>query len=203
MPSLQSLRRKIASVKNTQKITKAMKMVASAKLKRAQARILAFRPYGLKMREVVANLSRRVNRELHPLLQKRPTKMVRVVVVTSDRGLCGGFNANIVRKALEFIRDDECVEVTPKSIRLRKRVLGLDAYHAYDTTIPLVDFDRLEVRVLGQQLHTVAAPAQALQRGLGLRPVARDDRRNLGMLVADHGGGRRRISGGPMISHSA
>jgi F-type H+-transporting ATPase subunit gamma len=107
MPSLQSLRRKIASVKNTQKITKAMKMVASAKLKRAQSRILAFRPYGLKMREVVANLSRRVNRDLHPLLQKRPTKIVRVVVVTSDRGLCGAFNANIVRKAMEFIRECE------------------------------------------------------------------------------------------------
>jgi len=107
MPSLQSLRRKIGSVKNTQKITKAMKMVASAKLKRAQTRILAFRPYGLKMRGVVAGLSRRVNRDLHPLLQKRPTKMVRVVVVTSDRGLCGAFNANIIRRALEFIRDCE------------------------------------------------------------------------------------------------
>jgi len=107
MPSLQSLRRKIGSVKNTQKITKAMKMVASSKLRRAQTRILAFRPYGLKMRAVVANLSRRVNRDLHPLLQKRPTKVVRVVVVTSDRGLCGAFNANIVRRAVEFIRECE------------------------------------------------------------------------------------------------
>ncbi len=107
MPSLQSLRRKIGSVKNTQKITKAMKMVASAKLKRAQGRILAFRPYGLKMRGVVASLSRRVNRDLHPLLQKRATKVVRVVVVTSDRGLCGAFNTNIIRRALEFIRDCE------------------------------------------------------------------------------------------------
>lgn len=107
MPSLQSLRRKITSVKNTQKITKAMKMVASAKLKRAQNRILAFRPYGLKMRDVVANLSRRVNRDLHPLLQKRPTKTVRIVVVTSDRGLCGAFNTNIIRRALEFIRECE------------------------------------------------------------------------------------------------
>src|SRR2546423_8562908 len=101
MPSLQSLRRKISSVKNTQKITKAMKTVASAKLKRAQSRILAFRPYGIKMQNVVANLSRRVNRNLHPLLQKRPTKTVRGVV-TSDRGLCGVFNTNIIRRALEF-----------------------------------------------------------------------------------------------------
>ncbi|MEE9204684.1 MAG: F0F1 ATP synthase subunit gamma, partial [Nitrospirales bacterium] len=68
MPSLQHLRRKIGAIKNTQKITKAMKMVAAAKLKRAQARILAARPYAHKMRNVLANLSRRVNRASHPLL---------------------------------------------------------------------------------------------------------------------------------------
>jgi F-type H+-transporting ATPase subunit gamma len=107
MPSLQSLRRKIAAFKNTQKITKAMKMVAAAKLKRAQDRILAARPYGHKMREVIANLSQRVNRAAHPLLQKRKGRNIEVLVVTSDRGLCGAFNANIVRKGLEFIRQSE------------------------------------------------------------------------------------------------
>jgi F-type H+-transporting ATPase subunit gamma len=107
MPSLQSLRRKIGAVKNTQKITKAMKMVAAAKLKRAQDRILAARPYAHKMRGVLANLSRRVNRAAHPLLQKRGDRLVEVLVVTSDRGLCGAFNANILRKALEFFRESE------------------------------------------------------------------------------------------------
>ncbi len=107
MPSLQSLRRKIAAFKNTQKITKAMKMVAAAKLKRAQDRILSARPYGHKMRGVVGNLSRRVNRSSHPLLQKRDSKRVEVLVVTSDRGLCGGFNGNIVRKSVEFLRQCE------------------------------------------------------------------------------------------------
>lgn len=107
MPSLQALRRKIAAVKNTQKITKAMKMVAAAKLKRAQDRILAARPYAHKMRDVLANLSRRVNRASHPLLQRRPARLVEVLVVTSDRGLCGAFNANIVRKAVQFIRETE------------------------------------------------------------------------------------------------
>lgn len=107
MPSLQSLRRKIAAVKNTQKITKAMKMVAAAKLKRAQDRILAARPYGHRLRDVIANLSRRVNRASHPLLQKRTGRRIEVLVVTSDRGLCGAFNANIVRKAVEFIRQSE------------------------------------------------------------------------------------------------
>src|SRR6267142_1357883 len=107
MPSLQSLRRKIAAFKNTQKITKAMKMVAAAKLKRSQDRILAARPYALKMRGVLSNLSRRVNRSSHPLLQKREGKKVEVLVVTSDRGLCGGFNGNIVRKSSEFVRECE------------------------------------------------------------------------------------------------
>ncbi len=107
MPSLQHLRRKIGAITNTQKITKAMKMVAAAKLKRAQARILAARPYAHKMRNVLANLSRRVNRASHPLLQKRAGEVLEVVVVTSDRGLCGAFNANILRKATEFLQGCE------------------------------------------------------------------------------------------------
>ena len=105
MPSLQSLRRKIASVKNTQKITKAMKMVAAAKLKRAQDRILAARPYALQLREVMGNLSERTNREIHPLLQRRDGNTIELIVVTSDRGLCGAFNTNILRKAVEFLEE--------------------------------------------------------------------------------------------------
>jgi F-type H+-transporting ATPase subunit gamma len=144
MPSLQSLRRKISSVKNTQKITKAMKMVASAKLKRAQSRILAFRPYGLKMREVVANLSRRVNRDLHPLLQKRPTKMVRVIVVTSDRGLCGAFNANIVRKAQEFIHECEAGGMKVEIGLVGRKGRDFFKRRHWPTHEPYVDiFDRL------------------------------------------------------------
>ena len=107
MPSLQSLRRKIAAFKNTQKITKAMKMVAAAKLKRSQDRILAARPYAHKMRGVLGNLSQRVNRSAHPLLQKREVKRIEVLVITSDRGLCGGFNGNIARKSAEFARQCE------------------------------------------------------------------------------------------------
>jgi F-type H+-transporting ATPase subunit gamma len=107
MPSLQSVKRKINSVKKTQKITKAMKMVAAAKLKRAQQRILAFRPYGLRMRQAITDLSVRANRTAHPLLQKRPVKTIQVSVVTSDRGLCGAFNANIFRKAFQVIEECE------------------------------------------------------------------------------------------------
>ena len=108
MASLQNLRRKIGSIKNTQKITKAMKMVAAAKLKRAQDRILAARPYAKKMAVVLGSLASRANRAHHPLLRKS-AKVTRIelLVVTSDRGLCGAFNANIVRKAVEFVGEKQ------------------------------------------------------------------------------------------------
>ena len=105
MPSLQSLRRKIASVKNTQKITKAMKMVAAAKLKRAQDRILSARPYAHQLRDVVRHLAERASPVSHPLLRKREGNKTELLVITSDRGLCGAFNANILRQATEFLKE--------------------------------------------------------------------------------------------------
>ena len=107
MPSLQGLRRKIGSIKNTQKITKAMKMVAAAKLKRAQERILAARPYAKKMAVVLGSLAGRANRQAHPLLRKSAGNRIELLVVTSDRGLCGAFNTNILRKAVEFLRQKQ------------------------------------------------------------------------------------------------
>jgi F-type H+-transporting ATPase subunit gamma len=96
-----------------------MKMVAAAKLKRSQDRILAARPYAHKMRSVLGNLSRRVNRSAHPLLQKREGKKIEVLVVTSDRGLCGGFNGNIVRKTSEFLRQCEA-----RGLRVNISIVG-------------------------------------------------------------------------------
>ena len=107
MPSLQGLRRKIGSIKNTQKITKAMKMVAAAKLKRAQERILAARPYAKKMAVVLGSLASRANRQAHPLLRKSAGNRIELLVITSDRGLCGAFNTNILRKAVEFLRQKQ------------------------------------------------------------------------------------------------
>jgi len=107
MPSLQDLRRKISSVKNTQKITKAMKMVAAAKLKRAQDRILSARPYAHKLRGVVANLGEHASRTSHPLLHERDRNKTELMVVTSDRGLCGAFNANILRRAVEALSEHQ------------------------------------------------------------------------------------------------
>jgi F-type H+-transporting ATPase subunit gamma len=104
MPSLRDIKRKITSVKKTQQITKAMKMVAAAKLRRSQERVIAARPYARKMLAVIANLAGRVERAQHPLLAKREAKKVKLLVLTSDRGLCGAYNTNILRKAVEAVR---------------------------------------------------------------------------------------------------
>ncbi len=104
MPSLRDIKRKITSVKKTQQITKAMKMVAAAKLRRAQDRVIAARPYSRKMLAVIANLAARVERAQHPLLAKREPKQVKLLVLTSDRGLCGAYNTNILRKAVEAVK---------------------------------------------------------------------------------------------------
>jgi F-type H+-transporting ATPase subunit gamma len=105
MASLRDIRRKIVSIKKTQQITKAMKMVAAAKLRRAQERVIAARPYSRKMLLVIASLASRVERIQHPLLAKREPKKVKLLVLTSDRGLCGAYNTNILRKAVEAVRE--------------------------------------------------------------------------------------------------
>ena len=106
MPALVDIRRRIRSVKSTQQITKAMKMVSAAKLRRAQEAMFAARPYARKMMEVLNSLASRANPEAHPLLQDRgPGGKVLLVVITGDKGLCGAFNANIIRAASRFIAD--------------------------------------------------------------------------------------------------
>src|SRR5262245_53713741 len=99
MASLKAIRKRIASVKSTEKITKAMKMVAAAKLRRAQDAATAARPYADKFTELLHNVVARVGASAHPLLQTRDTeRSVHVLLVTADRGLCGGYNTNLVRK---------------------------------------------------------------------------------------------------------
>jgi F-type H+-transporting ATPase subunit gamma len=106
MPALIDIRRRIRSVKNTQQITKAMKMVSAAKLRRAQEAMFAARPYARKMLEVLNSLAARANPEAHPLLTPHGQERVLLVIVTADKGLCGGFNANIIRTATRFLEDD-------------------------------------------------------------------------------------------------
>ena len=114
MPSTIDIRRRIRSVKNTQQITKAMKMVSAAKLRRAQERIFAARPYAAAMRQVLSSVSTRVDVNAHPLLQEREEKKVLFVVVTSDKGLAGAFNANAIKAAQNAIRETNAeVELLP------------------------------------------------------------------------------------------
>ncbi|MFO0625048.1 MAG: F0F1 ATP synthase subunit gamma [Polyangiales bacterium] len=106
MPSLKSIRRRIASVKSTQKITRAMKMVAAARLRRAQQRITELRPYAQKTAEVLRSVASRAGEDAtHPLLEQRPVKTVLLFVLTSDRGLAGAFNSSIQRAAEKKIRE--------------------------------------------------------------------------------------------------
>ena len=105
MPALIDIRRRIRSVKSTQQITKAMKMVSAAKLRRAQDAMFAARPYARKMLEVLQGIASRTDKDAHPLLEERGSDRVLVVVVTADKGLCGGFNANIIRTAARFVSE--------------------------------------------------------------------------------------------------
>jgi F-type H+-transporting ATPase subunit gamma len=107
MPSLKDIRKRIGSVKNTQQITKAMKMVAAARLRKAQEGIETLRPYSYRLRDVIAELGYRSDFSDHPLLEQRESKNVEILVLTSDRGLCGGFNANINRATSRYIKENE------------------------------------------------------------------------------------------------
>jgi F-type H+-transporting ATPase subunit gamma len=103
MPTLRDLRKRIKAIQSTQKITRAMKMVAAAKLRKVQETMLNFRPYAMRMESVLSDLSMVAERELHPLLTVRPRKTVEVLIMTSDKGLCGAFNTNILRAATNYI----------------------------------------------------------------------------------------------------
>jgi len=106
MPSLIDLRRRIRAVKNTQQITKAMKMVAASKLRRAQERVLSARPYAVQMQRVLASVASRVDPSIHPLLavrEPRSNARTLVVTITGDKGLCGSFNTNVIKAAGAYI----------------------------------------------------------------------------------------------------
>jgi F-type H+-transporting ATPase subunit gamma len=105
MPSLIDIRRRVRAVKSTQQITKAMKMVSSSKLRRAQERIVRGRPYAQEMLRVFNHLAARTDHALHPLLAEKPTGRTLLIVITADRGLCGSFNTNVIKGASQFITE--------------------------------------------------------------------------------------------------
>jgi F-type H+-transporting ATPase subunit gamma len=117
MPSLIDIRRRIRSVRNMQQITKAMKMISAARLRRAQDRVISARPYALMLERILRNVARAASNESeevanHPLLQVRPEKRILLLVVTGDRGLAGGFNANVIRAAQRFMAEHADAEVS-------------------------------------------------------------------------------------------
>jgi F-type H+-transporting ATPase subunit gamma len=112
MATLRDIQRRIRSVQSTQKITRAMKLVAAAKLRRAQERILAARPYATKMSELLGNLVSGSEKAVHPLLEQREGPRRQIVVITADKGLAGAFNSNILRRAMELIRESSAADLT-------------------------------------------------------------------------------------------
>jgi len=139
MPSLIDIRRRVRSVKNTQQITKAMKMISAAKLRRAQDRALASRPYARMLDQVLTNVAeaaaQSAEAEEHPLLAVRPEKRILAIVVTADKGLAGGFNSNLLKMAQRFLDEHRASQLSLELIGrkardyFRRRTLPIHGEH--------------------------------------------------------------------------
>ena len=164
MATLRDIRSKIGAVKKTQQITKAMNMVAASKLRGAQMRMENFRPYASKFLEVINNLSSRIDPESFPLMAQRPVKKVELISLTSDRGLCGSFNVNLINQAEKFwkAKGREQIEVSLVTVgkkgsdyfRRRKtkvRKAYLDLFSSFDMAVAAgIGQEAMENFLLGQ-----------------------------------------------------
>ena len=112
MPNLKDIRKRVSSVENTAQITKAMKMVSAAKLRRAQEAAENARPYAEKLSELLGNLSSRVGEDAHPFLGETGDAPAHVVLISSDRGLCGGYNTNLIKLSEAFLEEDRAADAT-------------------------------------------------------------------------------------------
>ena len=158
MATLKAIRKRISSVRNTQQITKAMKMVSAAKLRRAQDAAVAARPYAEKMTELLRNVAGRVSQEAHPLLKSRDEEKILLVLFTSDRGLCGGYNANLIRAAEAFIRRNSGAKQIELSLVGRK---GAD------------HFRRRRGGIIDRYTGFIATPPDELAAEIGQKLIAR------------------------------
>ncbi len=125
MPGIKEIRTKIKSVQNTRKITKAMEMVAASKMRKAQERMRAGRPYATKVREIAAHLMQANPEYHHPYLHERDVKAVGVVLVTTDKGLCGGLNTNVSRLTLSRLKDFDAKNIKVQTTAFGNKGLGL------------------------------------------------------------------------------
>lgn len=157
MPNLKDIKRRIQSVKNTQQITKAMKLVAASKLRKAQHAILEARPYAIKMMDVLNHLAARCNSDLHPLLDVREGNRHLFLLITSDKGLCGGFNGSLIRKMAKHLKDNAHDE---NSLIVAGKK-GNDVFRNRPVTITeeiigwTKDFDYLKAQAIGENLSTL------------------------------------------------
>jgi F-type H+-transporting ATPase subunit gamma len=152
MASLKAIRKRITSVRNTQQITKAMKMVAAARLRRAQEAAMATRPYAQKLEELLRNVAARVGSDAHPLLQSpEAERRVHLLLVTADRGLCGAYNSNLIKAAERFLRDHSEQEVA----------LTIVGRRGYDF------FRKRSVNIVDKHINLFGGPSRALAEELG------------------------------------
>jgi F-type H+-transporting ATPase subunit gamma len=193
MPGLKEIKRRITSVKSTKQITKAMKMVAASKFRKAVGRIIQLRPYASKMHAVLGGMAKNVESG-HPLLDVRPVKKVEVLVFSSDRGLCGGFNTNVMKAAIKLIKqlqaDGKEVSVSSvgkkatdlfkrRKIALRQSWVGLSGRISYENAQQIATdimdnytneiFD--EVRVIYTEFRSAGVQSVTLLRLLPFKEV--------------------------------
>ena len=196
MATLRDIRRRIRSVQSTQKITRAMKLVAAAKLRRAQERIISARPYANKMAELLGNLVSGSDGAAHPLLEQREGPRRQIVIVTADRGLAGAFNSNVLRRAVEFIREGNTTELTlvvvgrkardffrRRPYTVKRDMLGFWDRLAYSHAAELADYfmqqylggEVDEVHLLYNEFRSVALQRPVRQQLLPIPRVAEAD----------------------------
>jgi F-type H+-transporting ATPase subunit gamma len=167
MPSLKSIKKRISSTKSTRQITKAMKMVSAAKLRRAQAAVVAARPFSNKLRQVIASLARREDQDAHPLLAQRDKGKALVVLVTSDRGLCGGFNSNMSKTVERYIRSNpdgfeqlDLLLIGRKGNDYLKRRPGITIFKVYENLLGTGQVSYAPASLIGQELVELFASEQ-------------------------------------------
>jgi len=196
MATLRDIQRRIRSVQSTQKITRAMKLVAAAKLRRAQERILAARPYAGKMAELLGHLvsgAEDADGPVHPLLEQREGPRRQLVIITADKGLAGAFNSNIIRRSVEFLRASNTTEMTLVVVGRKARdffrrrpwtvkrdMVGFWDRLAYSHATELADYfmqqylngEVDEVHLLYNEFRSVAVQRPVRQQ---LLPIPRDE----------------------------
>ena len=157
MATLRDLRQKIAGVKKTQQITKAMNMVAAAKLRGAQTRMENFRPYAESFANMLGNLSRGIEPEIHPFFQRAPlVQKVALVLMTADRGLCGSFNVNLVNAAVKFMRGKEAAGIGTSLTLVGRKGRDFFRRRKLDITKAYIDvwnkFDYTDAQVVAREV---------------------------------------------------